>query len=46
MAAKQDKRIIEYLNIEGKIHAGMALGIPKFLFLSYMDKNEIMLDKL
>lgn len=39
---KQDKkkRINKLLEIEGEIHAGMALAMSAFLFPNYIDKNE------
>ena len=42
-AVKQDKRkeLNRLLNIEGTIHAGMALGLPSFLYPSYIDKEAI-----
>ena len=46
MAARQDKRIMKYLRIKGKIHAGMALGMPKFIYPNYIDKKEINLNIL
>lgn len=40
-AIEQDKkgRFRELLGLEGKVQAGMALGIPAFLFPNYIDKK-------
>lgn len=42
-AASMDskKRIEKLLGIEGKIHAGMALGMPQFVFDKYIDRKEL-----
>lgn len=41
-AVKQDKhgRLARKLGIEGRIQAGMALGMPRFFFPNYTDKKE------
>lgn len=40
-AAKQSKKINKLFNIEGVIHAGMALAIPEIEFPRYIDRKEI-----
>ena len=43
-AIEQDKRkdrLARYLGIDGKIQAGMALGMPSFKFPNYIDREEI-----
>lgn len=35
------KRLAKLLNIEGKIHAGMALAMPAFKFPKYIDRKDI-----
>lgn len=42
-ALQQDRRhaFTRLLGIEGTIHAGMALGMPQFLFTRYIDKQPI-----
>lgn len=41
-AVKQDKgKLEQLLGIDGKIHAGMALGMPLFRMANYIDKKEI-----
>lgn len=37
----RDKKLAEKLGIKGKIHAGMALGMPQFRFPNYIDKKDI-----
>ena len=39
--AGMDGRINKLLGIDGKIHAGMAIGMPKFKFDKYIDKKDI-----
>ncbi|MCD7970183.1 MAG: nitroreductase family protein [Alistipes sp.] len=39
-------RIEKMLEIDGKVHAGIALGIPKFRFPNYIDKKPIEVDRL
>jgi hypothetical protein len=46
-AAKQkNKKLEEMLGINGKIKAGMALGIPLFQYPNYIDRKEIKLKRL
>lgn len=47
-AIKEDKTdsIKNYLGIDGIVHAGMALGIPEFRFVNYVDRDQIKVDKL
>ena len=47
-AIQQDKdnRLAKSLNIEGTIHAGMALGLPSFKFPKYIDRKEIKVNYL
>lgn len=46
-AIKEDKTesIKKYLGIEGVVHAGMALGMPEFKFVNYVDRDEMKVDK-
>jgi len=37
------KKLAKLLNIEGNIHAGMALSMPAFKFPKYVDRNELKL---
>ncbi len=48
MAIKLDKkqRINKLLGIDGTIHAGMALALPSFKFVNYIDKKEIKVNKI
>lgn len=39
--ARKNKKINKILGINGKIEAGMALGMPKRLFTKYIDKRDI-----
>ncbi len=39
--ADKKKRLARHFGIEGTIHAGMALGMPEFLFPSRIDKKPI-----
>lgn len=32
-------QILKSIGIQGKVHAGMALGMPLFLYPNYIDKN-------
>ena len=43
-AVKQDsgKRINKLFDIEGTIHAGMAVGMPEFKYPNYIDKKDLM----
>lgn len=43
MAIQRDKRgtLAKALGIDGTIHAGMALGMPQFLFPNYIDKKPV-----
>lgn len=47
-AIEQDKqeKLAKLLGIQGKIHAGMALGMPAFKFPNYIDKKEIQVNRL
>lgn len=47
-AIRQDKknRIPRALGINGKIHAGMALGMPAFLFKNFIDKKEVKVNRI
>ncbi len=47
-ALQQDKknRIPKLLGINGKIHAGMGLGMPSFKFENYIDKKDIRVNKI
>lgn len=47
-AAGMDRhgKLQKLLGIEGKIHAGMALGMPSFRFDKYIDKNELSLKRI
>lgn len=47
-AIRQDKkgRLAGMLGIEGDIHAGMALGMPEFQFLNYIDKEDARVNRV
>lgn len=47
-AVEQDrgKRLGKMLGISGKIHAGMALGMPAFRYPNYIDRKDINVTKL
>lgn len=47
-AAMQDKgnELAKMLGIKGKIHAGMALGMPSFRFPKYIDRKDIIVNKI
>lgn len=47
-AVEQDRnrRLAKMLGISGKIHAGMALGIPAFRYPNYIDSKDINVTKL
>lgn len=47
-AIKEDKTgsIKKYLGIDGIVHAGMALGMPEFKFVNYVDRDEMKVTKL
>lgn len=47
-AIKEDKTgsIKKYLGIDGVVHAGMALGMPEFKFVNYVDRDEMKVTKL
>ena len=47
-AIQQDKqeKLVKLLGIQGKIHAGMALGMPAFRFPNYIDKKDIEVNRL
>lgn len=47
-AVEQDRnrRLAKMLGISGKIHAGMALGIPAFRYPNYIDRKNINVTKL
>lgn len=42
----RDKRLGKMLGISGKIHAGMALGMPAFRYPNYIDRKDINVTKL
>lgn len=42
----RDRRLGKMLGISGKIHAGMALGIPAFRYPNYIDRKDINVTKL
>lgn len=46
-AIKEDKTesITKYLGIDGVVHAGMALGMPEFKFVNYVDRGEMKVTK-
>lgn len=47
-AIKQVKHstLAKLLGIDGTIHSAMALGIPVFRYLNYIDKKEIVVTKI
>lgn len=47
-AIHQDKKekLAKLLGIRGKIHAGMALGMPAFTFPNYIDKKDIEVNRI
>lgn len=47
-AIQQDKqnKLAKILGIQGKIHAGMALGMPAFEFPNYIDKKDIEVNRM
>ena len=47
-AVEQDRnrRLAKMLGISGKVHAGMALGIPAFRYPNYIDRKDINVTKL
>lgn len=47
-AIKQDRdhKLNRILGIDGTVHAGMALGIPDFKYLNYIDKKEIKVTRI
>jgi hypothetical protein len=47
-AIKQDKHgsLAKLLGIEGTIHSAMALGIPVFRYLNYIDRKDIEVTKM
>lgn len=47
-AIKEDKTdsIKNYLGIDGEVHAGMALGMPEFRFVNYVDRDEMKVTKI
>lgn len=46
-ATKQKKQKLEkMLGINGKIHAGMALGMPQFQYPNYIDRKDIVVNRL
>jgi len=47
-AIKEDHsgKINEFLGINGVVHAGMALALPSFQFVNYIDREDIKLKKL
>jgi hypothetical protein len=38
---KRNQKLEKILGINGKIHAGMALGMPQFEFPNYIDRKDI-----
>lgn len=42
---KKKRRLSQLLNIEGNIHAGMALSMPAFKFPKYVERKELKLTK-
>lgn len=40
------KSLAKILGIEGNVYAGMAIGMPKFKFQNYIDKNDIVVNYL
>ncbi|MCC8035607.1 MAG: nitroreductase family protein [Rikenellaceae bacterium] len=42
----KDHRIERYLDIEGRVHAGIALGIPKYRYPNYIDRKPIKVRKI
>lgn len=46
IAAKQSGKLAKMLGIEGRIHAGMGLGMPAFRFENYIDKDPIHVTKI
>ena len=47
-AVEQDRnrRLAKMLGISGKIHAGMALGIPAFRYPNYIDRKEVQVQQI
>lgn len=47
-AIQQDKKnqLSELLGIKGRIHAGMALGMPAFKYPNYIDRKEIEVNRI
>ena len=47
-AIKQEKHgsLAKLLGIDGTIHSAMALGIPVFRYLNYIDRKDIVVDKM
>lgn len=47
-ALAQDKKdkFLKSIGIQGKVHAGMALGMPLFLYPNYIDKKPIVVSKI
>jgi hypothetical protein len=43
---KHDQKLEKILGINGKIHAGMALGIPQFEYPNYVDRKDICVNYL
>ena len=41
MAQNRKGKLLKILGIKGKIHAGMALGVPQLHFSKYIDRKEI-----
>lgn len=44
-ARDKKKRLARLLGIQGTIHAGMALGMPAFLYPNYIDKKDICVNR-
>jgi Nitroreductase len=47
-ALAQDKKckFLKSIGIQGKVHAGMALGMPLFLYPNYIDKKPIAINRI
>lgn len=45
-AQDKDGLIRKALGIEGHIYAGMALGMPKYIFEKYIDRNSMVINKI
>lgn len=45
-ARDKKNKLAKSLGIQGKVHAGMALGMPSFSFENYADKNDSVLSEI